>query len=272
MYPTIEIGSFALSTHLILNILAAIAVGIAANWRAKERGYSSDANEVINLVFYLTLGVLGGAYLGLLIPYTVNHFFTGQPAPAQWWLSGQNWFGAVAGGSLAGLLYCKHNQRPVGWSFDLFAPLLPLGLAIVRIGCLLAGDSYGKLTTSWLAMRLPDDHGLWASRYPTQIVDALLNLLILFILLGFERWVARRGKPQGWPFEGFLFWLYTLLFCGQRLYFETWRGDTPPLIGWLSWNHLYSLMGILAALAGIAWGLRQRGKRVSPAQPPVEIH
>ena len=271
MYPAILIGSFKLSTHLILNLLAVVALSIAAARRMKARGYYADVNVAINLIFYLALGVLAGAYLALFIPYTVN-YLTGQLAPAQWWLSGQNWFGAVAGGSLAGLLYCKRHQRPIGWSFDLFAPLLPLTLAIVRIGCLLAGDSYGKLTTSWLAMRLPDDHGLWASRYPTQIVDALLNLLILFILLGFERWAARRGKPQGWPFEGFLFWLYTLLFCGQRLYFETWRGDTPPLIGSLSWNHLYSLLGLLAALAGITWGLRQRGKHLRPAQPPVETH
>lgn len=260
MYPTIHIGSFALSTHLILNLLAAIAVGVAANRRSKVRGYHANINEIIDLVFYLALGVLGGAYLGLFIPYTVNHFFTGQPAPTQWWLSGQNWFGAVTGGLLAGLLYCKRHQRPVGWSLDLFAPLLPLGLAIVRIGCTLAGDSQGKLTNSWMAMRLPDDHGVWANRYPTQIVDALLNLLILFILLGFERWVAKSGKPRGWPFEGFLFWLYVLLFCGQRLYFEAWRADTPLLVGSLTWNHLYSLLGFLAALVAIAWGLRRRSK------------
>ncbi|HNT26424.1 MAG TPA: prolipoprotein diacylglyceryl transferase [Anaerolineales bacterium] len=256
MYPTILIGSFKLSTHLVLNLLAAIAVGIFANYRALKRGYRSTVNEVINLVFYLALGVLGGAYLGLFIPYATNHL-AGNPAPAQWWLSGQNWFGAVTGGSLAGLLYCKHNHRPVGWSFDLFAPLLPLALAIVRIGCQLAGDSYGKLTSTWLAMRLPDDHGLWANRYPTQIVDTLINLLILFALLSFERWTIQSGKGRGWPFEGFLFWLYVLLFCGQRLYFEAWRGDTPILFGTWTWNHLYSLLGFMAALVGIAWELRR---------------
>ncbi len=56
----------------------------------------------------------------------------------------------------------------MGWSFDLFAPLLPLALAIVRTGCLLAGDSYGKETTAWPAMVLPDVNGVWVSRYPAQ--------------------------------------------------------------------------------------------------------
>ncbi len=256
MYPHILIGSYKLSTHLILNLLAAIAVGVMAQRRAVARGYRSTVTEIIDIVFYLALGVLGGAYLGLLIPYTINHF-TGLAAPQDWWLSGQNWFGAVTGGSIAGLIYCRRNNRPVGWSFDLFAPLLPLGLAIVRVGCQLAGDSYGKLTNSWLAMRLPDDHGLWASRYPTQIVDALINLLILLILVGFEWWVARSGKPRGWPFEGFIFWLYVLLFCGQRLYFEGWRGDTPVLPGGLTWNHVYSLLGFIAAVVGIVYGLRR---------------
>jgi len=260
MYPAIPIGTFNLSTHLILNILAAVILGIAVTRRQKPRGIILDVNASVNLVFYLTLGVLGGAYLALFIPYVVNYFFLGQPVPAQWWLAGQNWFGAVAGGSLAGLLYCKRYHYPIGKSFDHYAPFLPLTLAIVRIGCLLAGDSYGKLTDSWLAMRLPDVHGVWANRYPTQIVDGLLNLLLMFILLGYERWTARQGKPQHWPFEGFLFWLYVLLFCGMRLYFESWRGDTPLLVGSLTWNHLYSLLGCLAALATIAWGLRQRNK------------
>jgi phosphatidylglycerol:prolipoprotein diacylglycerol transferase len=259
MYPAIPIGSYRLSTHLLLNLLAAITVGVFAWRRAARRDYRSTTAQTIDVVFYLALGVLGGAYLGLFIPYAVRAALE-QPVPYQWWLSGQNWFGAVLGGSLAGVLYCKHNQRPIGWSFDLFAPLLPLGLAIVRIGCQLAGDSYGKLTTAWPAMLLPDDHGLWASRYPTQIVDALINLLILLILLGYERWVTRSRKPQGWPFEGFLFWLYVLLFCAQRLYFEGWRGDTPLLWGSLTWNHLYSFLGLAAALGGILYGLNRRAK------------
>ena len=253
MYPYISLGSFNLSTHLLLDLLAAIVVGLLARYRSRREYPNLPAAELVDLIFYLFCGVLGGALVGAVLPYLVMFLF-GRPMPPYWWMGWQNWFGAVTGGSLAGLLFCRRYRRPLGWSYDLFAPLLPIALAIVRTGCLMAGDSQGKLTRSWVALYLPDAEGYWAYRYPTQPVDIAMNLLIAAILFGFAAWVRRSGRPQGWPFAGFLFWLYVLLFCTQRLYFEFWRADTPVLWGPFTWNHLYCLLGLAAALAGMLSG------------------
>jgi prolipoprotein diacylglyceryltransferase len=106
-------------------------------------------------------------------------------------------------------------------------------------------------------MTLPDTNGLWASRYPTQPVDILINLLIAALLFGFERWAAPHRTP-GWPFSGFLFWLYVLIFCAQRMYFEFWRADTLILIAPFTWNHLYCAIGLILAGIGIWRGLHKQ--------------
>jgi len=257
MYPEIMLGSFGLSTHLLLNILAAVVFGVGMKIRSRFQYPNPSFYFIVDLLFYLFCGVLSGALLGATLPYLVMSWF-GHPLPPYWHMGWQSWFGAVAGGSLAGLLFCHRYHRPVGWSFDLVAPLLPVALAIVRTGCLLAGDSQGKLTTRWPAMLLPDTHGVWASRYPTQIVDIAINLLIAALLFALVWWVSSRKNP-GWPFPGFLFWMYVLLFCAQRMYFEFWRADTLILVAPFTWNHLYCLIGLVFAGVGIALGLHKAG-------------
>jgi len=247
MHPTIYIGSFALRTHLVLNLLGALVFGVWAWQRSRKDFPSFTTIQTIDLIFYLFCGILGGALIGATLPYWVNALF-GQPIPSLLWMGWQNWFGAVAGGALAGWFYARRNGHPVGLSFDLFAPLIPVALIFIRIGCLMAGDSEGKLTTVWPAMVLPDSNGVWASRYPTQIVDILIGIVIATILFSYDRFVVKVfHQAVPWPFAGFKFWLYVILFCGQRLYFEFWRADTPSLVGTLTWNHLYAAIGLLLA-------------------------
>jgi phosphatidylglycerol:prolipoprotein diacylglycerol transferase len=251
MFPILRIGPLQLQTHLLLTLAAALLVGVGAWLRSRRRFPEVNAAEVIDITFYLFCGVALGALVGATLPYLLMVPF-GRPLPPYWYMGWQNWFGAVTGGVLAGALYCRKHRRPFGWSLDLFAPLLPLVLAVVRLGCLLAGDSYGKETTSWLAVYLPDMYGRWAMRYPSQPVDILIGLLMAGALFALER--GLHAHRPGWYFDGWLFWLYVLVFCLQRFYLEFWRADTPPLFGPFSWNHLYCVIGICLALGAMASG------------------
>jgi phosphatidylglycerol:prolipoprotein diacylglycerol transferase len=220
----------------------------------------------VDAVFYIALGALAGAWVASVLPYAVWNLVSSFPLPAKWWLGGQHWMGAVAGGSLAAYFYCRYRNLPVGKAFDLFAPLPALAFAFIRLGCLLAGCCYGKETDSWLGLVLPDVNGVWARRYPTRIVSILANLLIFALLLAFER-IARKkpGRPPDWPFAGFLFLLYVELYCLQRFYFEFWRANMPPLVGPLTWTHLYCAVGIGLSTWLMVRGFRQRAAHLQPS-------
>jgi len=241
---------------------AALLVGLR-----RARGIYEDyippltAYMVLRIVIYVAIGGLGGAWLARFLPELVAHL-CGAPLPPLLHLRGEHWMGLLGGASFMGYIHCRRYHLPVGVSFDLFAPLAPLVLAIVRIGCLSAGCCYGKETTSWLALFLPDINGVWAYRYPTRIVSLIANLIIFALLLAFERYAARKHYP-GWPFREFLFLLYVELYSLQRFYFEFWRGDMPHLVGPFTWTHLYCLIGIGLATRGILhrWR-RKRNKEV----------
>lgn len=161
-----------------------------------------------------------------------------------------------------GALYCRLVRQPLGRAFDLAMLPLPLGQAIGRLGCLAAGCCYGRPTASWLGLYLPDHDGVWAMRYPTQLLSVAANLLILFCLLGAERrGRARAGGQRGWPFDGFLALLYVALFSLKRFLIAFLRASGEvALIGPLSWMHLNALAGLAVASALIYWNLH-RGKR-----------
>jgi prolipoprotein diacylglyceryltransferase len=240
--------------HILINMLAGAAVLVLAWPRLKRIGFT--VLDEIDGAFYLFIGIIAGAWAANVVPRIVDAL-AGGGRYDPWWAAGEHWMGAVAGGALVGYIWARRRGFPVGACFDAFAPLLPIALAIIRIGCLLNADAFGRPTDSWVAMWLPDVYGEYAWRYPTQLVSMGMNLLLAAVLFGFEAYTRRAGKPAGWPFPGFLFLLYVVLYCLGRIYFEFWRADMYPWIGPLTYTHLYCFIAILLAARGIWRGLRR---------------
>jgi len=254
MYPTLHLGKLGLSTYVLWRATAVVVLltlVLAIRLRRKERPFS--ARDLVAALPALLLGLTLGSWLEYILPVAVAHVVHGDPFPAAWWLE-RRWLGALGGASLAGYLYCRGHNLPVGRSFDLFAAPLPLALSVGRIGCLMAGCCYGREATTWPAILLPDTSGFWARRYPTQIADSLFNLLIA-ITLGIIAHRADRGRSKLAEQPGAQFLLFVLLHCGQRFLVEFWRADTPRLYGPFTWSHLYSALG-LALAAWLMWRRR----------------
>src|SRR5690349_12161810 len=78
-------------------------------------------------------------------------------------------FGALLALFALALVQARFYKEAPGKRLDWIASILPLTLAIYRIGCLLTGCCFGAVTDGPLGLYLPDEAGLWAERYPTQI-------------------------------------------------------------------------------------------------------
>ncbi|RLC84880.1 MAG: hypothetical protein DRI79_12215 [Chloroflexi bacterium] len=260
MYPIIHLGPLDIGTHGVVDLIGGVVVFIIAIYRVRRGRWPVSTHDVLNIAPYMFLGAMLGAWLVSLLPRVVAYAM-GASFPPMWWLKGRDWAGMMVGGSLVGYVYCRRRNLALSRCFDLVAPLVPLYIAIYRVGCLLTGCCYGKETTSWPSLFLPDIHGVWAYRYPTRIADIIANLIILALLLAFERYRAHR-EEEDWPFSGFLFLLYLGLYSVQRFYFEFWRAETYKLVGPFTWAHLYCAIGIGLATWGILHGwMRGRNKK-----------
>jgi phosphatidylglycerol---prolipoprotein diacylglyceryl transferase len=260
MHPIIEIGPFRVGTYFVMNVLAVTAFVVGIVWRVRRRPlpYPITLYSIIDLSFFVVLGSYVGAWFVSILPAAVT-VLAGAPIVEGWESGGLRWPGAVGGGALAWYLYCRWRQVPPGPGFDVAAPLVPLTLAIVRIGCINAGCCYGWEATAWPALYLPDANGFWASRYPTQLISLIVNLALFALLLTIEQVGRRRAGRYGWPFEGALFTFYLLFFGAQDFFYFFLRADAPRLWGTLSWNHLWALIfvGVGAGVMARQWN---RGK------------
>jgi phosphatidylglycerol:prolipoprotein diacylglycerol transferase len=277
MSPTLTFGAFSVHAYSLLRAVGVLVFLAGLFLRLSRDRWPLTGWDILLATPFLQVGLLLGASLEVALPYLADYLFQGKPLPPGWW-GGQRALGALAGCALAGYLICRARRLPVGRSFDLFAVPLPLGIAVARVGCLLQGCCYGREADAWPALVLPDVHGQWTSRYPTQMADILANLLIFAVLVAVEQYGKGRastplpegkgehtspprerpGEGESWPFDGFLFLLFVALHYGQRFVFEFWRADSSPLVGPLSWTHLYCVVGVGLATWGIARNLRRR--------------
>jgi phosphatidylglycerol---prolipoprotein diacylglyceryl transferase len=66
------------------------------------------------------------------------------------------------------------------WTFwDAAGFTMLVGLILTRVGCLMNGCCAGRLTSGPLGVRLPDHHGVWERRIPTQLLEAGWATLVL---------------------------------------------------------------------------------------------
>ncbi len=271
MLPTLHLGPWQVSTYGAVGAVTLVICGLYAFHRLRRLPYPPHV-----ITRGLLLAALAGFASTILMTSLINLalYFIPSAQP-----EGISVIWAFLGGGGVIVLLARKYRAPVGRVLDLAA--LPWALAnlLGRVGCLANGCCYGLPTDSWLGMYLPGENGVWAMRYPTQLMSFLANLLILLVLMGVE-WYGRRRtpltpspSPQGgegeggegrnertWPFNGFLFLLFLLLYGLKRFVMAFLRESGPPLVGPLTWMHLNALIMFTAAGALIIWNrYRARG-------------
>jgi phosphatidylglycerol---prolipoprotein diacylglyceryl transferase len=219
------------------------------------RAPSRQVIKCIDLGVLVLLAALAGArvgYVGLNWAY-----FAQRPQEIlQVWLGGLSGLGAVYG-FLAGLLLVAYLvEEPLTQLAD---TLLPLGFALV-VGSWLAawqaGSAYGFVLPNGASIPAQDEAGIWAPRFPTQPIGALLSLALWIFL---DR-LYQKASRQERVIPGRIASLAVLGIAVTLLGLSFTRADPLPL-----WHSLrldtWAAMGLvllgLMACGGVEVGWRR---------------
>jgi phosphatidylglycerol:prolipoprotein diacylglycerol transferase len=205
---------YSYTAVFILGILLAIGLLI---WREDKNSLNRWANRL--------LAMLAGALLCGRLSFLLTQLPYFQERPdALWrpWQGGITYHGAWLGALFGLWLWHRFSQESLASLLDALAVPFSLLVASGWLACWLEGCAYGAPTTFGLfSADLPDDFGVFAVRYQTQLLGMVGGLLVL----GWAIWYGRKGV------NGRLFLLTTLILSiGQGL-ITLWRGDTVIMLG-----------------------------------------
>ena len=201
-------------------MLCGVAVSLAL-WRRMAR------REPQLLTIYL--GALAGAFLGAKLVYFLAEGWLHLGAGDIWrqLATGKSILGGLLGG-YAAVEGVKYLLGYSGITGDRFALIVPLAIALGRIGCWTSGCCLGvECQPAWFTLR--DVSG--QPRWPAVQVELLFNLLAFAVIL----WLRRTKQLPGQHFH-----LYLISYGLFRFAHEFLR-DEPRVLGPLTGYHIAAI-------------------------------
>ena len=199
-YPNIDpvflrIGPVQLRWYGLMYMISFIVGFFVLRRLAKYRKLNISTDDLYDLLFYLILGVMVGGRLGYVLLYDFGSYIRDPLSIFAIWQGGMSFHGGFVGVILAAWYITKKKK----WEFfeiaDLITAAAPIGLGLVRIGNFINGELYGRPTNVAWAMVFPE--GGTMPRHPSQIYEALLEGLLLFVIL---QWLYRKNFYRGTVF------------------------------------------------------------------------
>jgi len=195
IYPDIDPVIFQLGPLKVhwYGLMYLIGFGLAwwlALRRAKHSGALFTDTQIGDIIFYSALGVVLGGRLGYVLFYDLSAYLATPSLILQVWHGGMSFHGGFIGVAIAMWLYARKLKISFFQLTDFIAPLVPLGLLTGRIGNFINGELWGRASDLPWAMIFPHVDNI--PRHPSQLYQALLEGLILFIIL----WIfSKRSRP-----------------------------------------------------------------------------
>ena len=270
MHPilfTLRFGTHAIPVHaygLLLAIALVVAVvrTCAVAERRSKDGSAFRGDDVFDAGIWLIVCGLIGARL-LFVAFDWSSYKEHPLNALRFWEGGISFHGALFGGFLALVVFCRRRKLSILRIADLFAPSVILAYAIGRIGCFFNGCCYGMPTTMPWGVSFFDDGAWTPPSHPTQLYAAALSL----VFFGFLVLLERRKR-----FDGQVFFWYVLAAAVERFVMEIWRAgvtSTVYLGGITDVQILCLSMGILAVIGLQVMGRRSRAG--VPGSGPVRV-
>lgn len=244
----IDLGFMQVHWYGLMYLFGFVAAWLLARHRAESIGLSKALVE--DLLFYGALGVIVGGRLGYAIFYDLAANLDNPLNILKIWQGGMSFHGGLLGVLLAVWLFARKTGKTFFQITDFIAPLVPLGLLFGRIGNFINGELWGKVSDVPWAMVFPSGGPL--PRHPSQLYEALLEGLVLFILVW---WFSAKPRPRA-AVSG----LFLLGYGSFRFIVEFVRVPDPQYgylaFNWLTMGQLLCLPMIVAGLALMIWAYR----------------
>lgn len=234
LFTIFGINIYGYGTMMAIGIIAAL---ILLNYRRKQKGYDEDSILNMSIITILS-GILGGK---LLFVITEFKNIWNDPSILKDFGNGFVIYGAIIGGALAIIFYCKKKTWKTLKILDMVAPTVVLAQGFGRIGCFLAGCCYGAATKLSIGVKFKEDSLAPSGVYlhPTQLYSSAFDFLLAIFLLWYDKKERKDGR---------VFAMYMLIYSVGRFAIEFLRNDPRGKVGILSTSQFIAIIVVVGAI------------------------
>jgi phosphatidylglycerol:prolipoprotein diacylglycerol transferase len=217
--------------------------------------------DLDDFIAWAAIGVVVGGRTGYVLFYDLPRYAAHPLDIVAVWQGGMSFHGGLLGAILAMTLFSLKRGIHTWTLFDVVAAGAPVGLGLVRVANFINSELWGRPTEVPWAVIFPNGGPL--PRHPSQIYEALLEGLVLFLVLRFLTHSRLKLKTPRFVGGAFV--------CGyglSRIFVEFFR-EPDQQLGYLldtNWLTMGMILSSPMVLAGLWAMLTAR-----PVAPPQSV-
>ena len=220
-----QIMSFEIRWYSLAYIL-----GIVIGWILCKKIFikNPDINEKFDdYIAYLIIGIILGGRIGYIIFYNFSYYLDNIFDIFKIWQGGMSFHGGLLGVIASSYIFAKKNNQNPFFYLDQVSLVAPVGIFFGRLANFINSELYGTVSNApWSVIFIKVDN---LSRHPSQLYEAFLEGIILFLILIYfvnKDYLKKPGSISG------LFLIFYSLF---RFFVEFFRVPDEQ-IGYLLLN------------------------------------
>ena len=208
-----QIMSFEIRWYSLAYIL-----GIVVGWILckkifiKKLGISEKFDDFIT---YLIIGIILGGRIGYIVFYNFSYYLDNFLDIFKIWQGGMSFHGGLLGVIVSSFIFAKKNNQNPFFYLDQVSLVAPVGIFFGRLANFINSELYGTVSdVPWSVIFIKVDN---LSRHPSQLYEAILEGLILFIILIYFINKNYLNKP------GLISGLFLIFYSVFRFFIEFFR-------------------------------------------------
>lgn len=266
-FPNIDPIAFAIGPFAVRWYALAYLVGVglgalyAMRLLSRKSLWANNAPpfqpaEAWDFAFWAMLSIVIGGRVGYVLFYNLP-FYAANPLQVFNTLDGgMSYHGGMIGLMVAGIVFTRHKGGNPLSTLDLLGAVAPIGIMLGRLANFVNAELYGAPTTLPWGVVFPTDP-LQVARHPSQLYEAALEGLVLFLVIRFVTHVA-----YGLRRPGLVAGIFAIGYALSRIAVEFVRLPDEQLGyiygGWLTMGQILSLPILLGGIGLVVFAMTRK--------------
>ena len=258
MHPEIDpilfqIGPVAIRWYGLMYLAGFAAAYYLGMKRIEKSALGISKEQFSDLVFIGAIGVILGGRMGYALFYQFDRVLQEPLWMFQIWSGGMSFHGGLLGVLLALGWFAWRQKKNFIDMMDFAGPLLPIGLGAGRLANFINQELWGRPSdVSWAVLFPNDPSGL--ARHPSQLYQAFLEGLLLFVILWF---FSQKPRARG-AISGLGIFCYGIFRFTAEFFREPDSHLGYVAFDWLTQGQILSIPMIVLGAGLFIWSFTQK--------------